>query len=62
MTVTTRQQYDNVMTNEIDKMCEIAYAQKEGLKDVARAMLADKMSPELVSKYTGLSLEEIAEL
>ena len=62
MTVTTRQQYDNVMTNEIDKMCEIAYAQKEGLKDVARAMLADKMSPELVSKYTGLSLNEIAEL
>ena len=39
---------------------------EKGLKkekaSVARAMLEDKMSPELVSKYTGLSAEEIAAL
>ena len=30
--------------------------------EVARTMLADGMSPELVSKYTGLSEEDIAKL
>jgi len=34
----------------------------EGKEEVARAMLADGMSPALVSKYTGLTLEEIAAL
>ena len=35
---------------------------KKEKASVARAMLEDKMSPELVSKYTGLSAEEIAAL
>ena len=62
MTVTTRQQYDNVMTNEIDRMCEVAYALQQERVITARRMLADKMPPELVSKYTGLTEKEILAL
>ena len=58
------------MTTEIDRMCEISYAKKQGLVEGkvegkvedARAMLADNMPVERVSKYTGLTPEEIAVL
>ena len=58
------------MTTEIDRMCEISYAKKqgkaeglaEGKVEDAKAMLADNMPIERVSKYTGLTPEEIAVL
>ncbi len=62
------------MTTEIDRMCEISYAKKqgkaeclaegkvEGKEEDAKAMLADNMPVERVSKYTGLTPEEIAAL
>jgi predicted transposase/invertase (TIGR01784 family) len=66
MTVKQRQNYDKVMTTEIDRMCEISYAKKqgkaEGKVEDAKAMLADNMPIERVSKYTGLTPEEIAAL
>lgn len=74
MTVKQRQNYDKVMTTEIDRMCEISYAKKQGVAEGkaegkvegkvedARAMLADGMKESLVAKYTGLSLEKIAAL
>jgi predicted transposase/invertase (TIGR01784 family) len=33
MTVTQRQNYDKVMTNEIDKMCEISFARRKGREE-----------------------------
>ena len=66
MTVKQRQNYDKVMTTEIDRMCEISYAKKQGVaegkEESARAMLADGMNKSLVAKYTGLTLEKIAAL
>ena len=54
------------MTTEIDRMCEISYAKKQGVaegkEESARAMLADGMNKSLVAKYTGLTLEKIAAL
>jgi hypothetical protein len=34
----------------------------EGQKKTARAMLADSMTPDLISKFTGLSVEEVEAL
>jgi hypothetical protein len=34
----------------------------EGKKETARTMLADRMTPDLVSKFTGLSIEEVRAL
>lgn len=74
MTVTTRQQYDNVMTNEIDRMCEVAYAKEqgraeglaegrvEGRAEVARMMLDKGIQVSLISECTGLSADEIKAL
>ena len=65
-----RQNYDKIMTTEIDRMCQLSYAEKKGRADglaqnkadTARAMKADGMAPELIAKYTGLTAEEIAKL
>lgn len=44
----------------------LAEGKKEGLaegkKEIAKAMLADKMAPERVAKYTGLTVEEVKAL
>ena len=54
------------MRTEIDRLAELSYAKNkgkaEGKAEAASAMLADGMSPALVSKYTGLSEEQIAAL
>ena len=78
MTVTTRQNYDKIMWTEIDQIATTAFAvekakeegkdegraegRAEGKIETAKAMLEDNVSPEMVAKYTGLSLEEIAKL
>ena len=48
--------YEQGMVEGVEK------GKAEGKAETARAMLADGMSPELVSKYTGLSEEEISQL
>ena len=62
------------MLNEYEKYVYGEYARQEGLKEgeakgeakqqakIAKAMLADKMAPEVVAKYTGLTTEEIEAL
>lgn len=74
MMVTTRQNYDKIMWTEIDQIATTAFAvekakeegkaegRAEGKIETAKAMLEDNVSPEMVAKYTGLSLEEIAKL
>lgn len=82
MTVTTRQNYDKIMHNELDRLAENAFAREqgfaegeakgkaegkaEGIKEnkleTAKAMLADKVAPSAIAKYTGLSVTEIQEL
>ena len=70
MTVTTRQNYDKVMWTEIDQIATMTFAKEkamaeglaEGKAEVAKAMLADKVAPDVIAKYTGLSVEEIAQL
>ncbi len=66
MTVKQRQNYDKVMTTEIDRMCEISYAKKqgkeEGKADMAKA-LRDMGIPETtIAQTSGLTPEEIAAL
>ena len=74
MTVTTRQNYDKIMHNELDRLAENAFAREQGFAegeakgkadekaDIAKAMLADKVNPSVIAKYTGLSEEEIQKL
>lgn len=70
MTVTTRQNYDKVMWTEIDQIATMTFAKEkamaeglaEGKAEVAKAMLADKVAPDVIAKYTGLSVEVIAQL
>lgn len=75
MTVTTRQNYDKIMHNELDRLAENAFAKEQGFAEgkaegeakgkaeekhaIAKAMLADKMDPSMVAKYTGLTAEEV---
>lgn len=71
MTVTTRQNYDKIMHNELDRLAENAFAREKGFAEgeakgaanvkiaIAKAMLADKMDPALIAKYTGLSEEKV---
>ena len=54
--------YLNDMTTERDIRNQIAFAKDKGKEDVARAMLKDSVDPKLISKYTGLSEEQIAAL
>ena len=90
MTVTTRQNYDKIMHNELDRLAENAFAREKGFAEgkakgkaegeakgraegraegevkrsvaIAKAMLADKMDPALIAKYTGLSEEKVRSL
>ena len=62
------------MTTERDIRNQIAFAKDKGFEEgreegkikkqleTARAMLDDNMDPKLISKYTGLSEEQIAAL
>ena len=54
------------MTTERDIRNQIAFAKDKGKiekqLETARAMLDDNMDPKLISKYTGLSEEQIAAL
>jgi predicted transposase/invertase (TIGR01784 family) len=78
MTVTTRQNYDKIMHNELDRLAENAFAREKGFAEgeakgraegevkrsvtIAKAMLADRMDPALIAKYTGLSEEKVRSL
>ena len=74
MTVTTRQNYDKIMHNELDRLAENAFAREqgfaegeakgkaEGIANIAKAMLADKVDPSVIAKYIGLPEEEIQKL
>ena len=68
------EKYVATMLNEYEKYVYGEYARQEGLKEgeakgeakqqakIAKAMLADKVAPEVVAKYTGLTLEEVEAL
>ena len=55
------------MTNERDRINQMAFAKKkgveEGLKEgrlqIAKSMLSDGMDPQVVSKYTGISIDDV---
>lgn len=65
-----RIKYDNEKMSEIDYFyemdCERAEGREEGLAqgraEVAKAMLADGLDSSIVSKYSGLSVEQVEEL
>ena len=58
------------MHNELDRLAEIAFAREKGFAEgevnksvaIAKSMLADKMGPALIAKYTGLSEEKVRSL
>ena len=55
----------NMVTDEERLDIGAAYYEdgfKAGIIKTAKAMLADKVAPEVVAKYTGLTLEEIQQL
>ena len=50
------------MTTKKDIANQIAFAEKRGVEKTAKNMLADGLSIEQISKYTGLTAEQIAAL
>jgi hypothetical protein len=56
------QEYRIRVTRDAAIKDAIAKGEKNGMKKAARAMLADGMSPALVSKYTGLPMTVISHL
>jgi len=70
MTVNTRQNYDKIMHNELDRIAENAFAKEQGIAEgeakekltIAKAMLADKLDPAVIAKYTGLPEEKVRSL
>ena len=62
--------YGATMLHEYEKYVYGEYARQEGLKEgeakqqakIAKAMLADKVAPEVVANYTGLTTEEVEAL
>lgn len=62
-----RNEYISDMTNERDRINQMAFAKKkgveEGLKEgrlqIAKSMLSDGMDPQVVSKYTGISIDDV---
>ena len=56
------QEYRIRVTRDAAIKDAMAKGEKNGMKKAARAMLADGMSPELVSKYTGLPMTVISHL
>ena len=66
MTVIERENYEKSMRTEIDRIAEKAYAVEQSYNqartDVAKALLAEGIQPSVISKCTGLSLEELSAL
>ena len=58
--------WDTETTNKFIEMNELNDVRKQGIEqkaiEIAKSMLKDNMPVETISKYTGLSLEEIKEL
>jgi len=54
--------YRRMQMAEYDRRAEIRYAEDKRDKKIARNLLAEGLTPELIQKTTGLSLEEIAKL
>ncbi len=63
MSVQKRQNYDRELLQELDKMCEVSFARKEGKAEgkaeIAKTMLSKGLDIKLVSECTGLTDEEI---
>ena len=57
-----RKEYFRDMTTKKDIANQIAFAEKRGVEKTAKNMLADGLSIEQISKYTGLTAEQIAAL
>lgn len=65
-----QEMYESELRWILNRNSEIATARENGLAEgalgkaleTARNMKADGLAPEIVSKYTGLTLEQIAEL
>ena len=53
-----RNEYNKAMTTEIDKRAQLKYAREQGQtearSEIARALLAKGMAPELVKEITGV--------
>ena len=78
MTIAQRENYEHEMRTELDIIAERQFAVEQAeargeargevrgeakqKAEIAKAMLADKVAPEVVAKYTGLTLEEIQQL
>ncbi len=54
--------YDEEKVRDIVKKIDIEDAKKEGINQIAKNMLKDNVSIELITKYTGLSKKEIETL
>ena len=54
--------YERIMKAERDRISEFNYSMKKVKTTIARNMLAENISPELIQKTTGLSREEILKL
>jgi hypothetical protein len=66
MSVLKREEYDTAMKDEFARLVENNFAREEGRAErnaeIAHSMLADGMDLRLVSKYTGLTVDEIEAL
>lgn len=57
-----RKEYYRDMTTKKDIANQIAFAEKMGVEKIAKNMLEDGLSIEQISKYTGLTAEQISAL
>ena len=70
MTVTQRQNYDTIMTNELDRICQISFAEKKGKAEGkaeeraenVKALLRAGFDAGTIAKPLGLTPEEIEKL
>ena len=70
MSVLQKEEYDKAMKDEFARLVENNYAwsqgkeegREEGRAEVAKTMLENGLDPATVSKYTGLSLEQLEAL
>lgn len=70
MTVTQRQNYDTIMTNELDRICQISFAEKKGKAEGkaeeraenVKALLRAGFDAGTIAKALGLTPEEIEKL
>ena len=70
MSIRKQEQYDRIMTTQIDIIARQDYAHDMGVeegeakksREIAKQMLAKSYSPKEVAEITGLSAEEVAKL